>query len=81
MMILTCNDTIINTNSINKIYVERKLVHNGDLAYEQFFVYADDTVISFYACESKARLCVDSIFDAMEEGLETWSVKIFDEKC
>jgi hypothetical protein len=81
MMILTCDDTIINTNSVNKIYVERKLVPNGDITYEQFFVYADDTVISFYACEGDARFCVDSIFEAMEEGLETWSVKIFDEKC
>ena len=81
MMILTCDDTIINTSSVNKIYVERKLVYNSDRCYEQFYVYADDTVISFYAYDSEARLCVDSIFDAMEEGLETWSVKIFDEKC
>ena len=81
MFILTCNDTIINTSSVNKIYIERNLMHNSDGWYEQFYVSADDTVISFYTCESDARLCVDSIFDAMEEGLETWSVKIFNEKC
>ena len=81
MMILTYNNMIINTNSVNKIYVERKLVPNSGMMLEQFYVYADDEVIDFFPLEEEANACVNAIFSAMEEGLTTWSVKIFEEMC
>lgn len=80
-MILTYNNMIINTNSVNKIYVERKLVPNSGMMLEQFYVYADDEVIDFFPLEEEANACVNAIFSAMEEGLTTWSVKIFEEMC
>lgn len=81
MMILTCDNTIINTNSVNKIYIERKLVPNSGMMLEQFYVYADDEVIDFFSLEEEANACVNAIFSAMEEGLTTWSAKIFEEMC
>lgn len=81
MMILTYNNMIINTNSVNKIYVERKLVPNYGTMLEQFYVYADDEVIDFFSLEEEANACVNAIFSAMEEGLTTWSAKIFKEMC
>lgn len=81
MMILTYDNMIINTNSINKIYTERKLVPNSGRMLEQFYVYADDEVIDFFSLEEEANACVNAIFSAMEEELSTWSVKIFEEMC
>jgi hypothetical protein len=81
MMILTYDNMIINTNSVNKIYVERKLVPNSGRMLEQFYVYADGEIIDFFPLEEEANACVNAIFSAMEEGLTTWSVKIFKEMC
>ena len=80
-MILTYNNMIINTNSVNKIYVERKLVTNSGMMLEQFYVYADDEIIDFFPLEEEANACVNAIFSAMEEGLTTRSAKIFEEMC
>ena len=80
-MILTNDNMIINTNSVNKIYIERKLVPNSGMMLEQFYVYADDEIIDFFPLEEEANACVNAIFSAIEEGLTTWSAKIFEEMC
>lgn len=81
MFILTCDDTIINTDNVKKIYLVEKLIPITGKFLEQFYVYADDEVINFFPLEEEANACVNAIFSAMEEGLTTWSAKIFEEMC
>lgn len=80
-MILTYNNMIINANSVDKIYIERKLVPNSGMMLEQFYVYADDEIIDFFPLEEEAIDCINAIFMAMEEKISTWSAKIFEEMC